>query len=243
MKVARHSPSSLALFASEPALFVLERLLGRRQPVGAAAHRGTAVEAGIVAGLMDLELPVEEAVEVATIKFWSLAALCSDPKVEVTAREIPGMVRAGLAELRPYGTPTATQGFVTWHPEELASPIVGYFDFAWENHGIVVDLKTTGRMPSEVKPAHARQVALYSMAISDNFAGRITYATPKAAATYEVEDLRAHREALRRMAMKVERFLALSDDPQYFTELLCPNYESFYWNKASRQAGFEAFGI
>ena len=37
----RHSPSSLNLFAASPAMFVMERVLGIRQPVGVPAHRGT----------------------------------------------------------------------------------------------------------------------------------------------------------------------------------------------------------
>ena len=34
-----HSPSSLNQFAASPALFVLERILGLKQVVGAPAHR------------------------------------------------------------------------------------------------------------------------------------------------------------------------------------------------------------
>ena len=40
------SVCQLNLWAAAPAIWVMERLLGRRAPVGAAAHRGTAVEAG-----------------------------------------------------------------------------------------------------------------------------------------------------------------------------------------------------
>ena len=37
-------------------------------------------------------------------------------------------------------------------------PIVGYFDFHWAEHNITTDLKTTERMPSEIKINHAKQV-------------------------------------------------------------------------------------
>ena len=43
----RHSPSSLNQFAASPAMFVLERILGLRQPVGVPAHRGVAIEDGV----------------------------------------------------------------------------------------------------------------------------------------------------------------------------------------------------
>lgn len=244
MKVARHSPSSLNLFCASPALFVLERLMGKRQGVGAAAHRGTAVEEGIVAGLMDLDRDVEDCVEVATVKYRTLIALCGDPKVETIGRDVPAMVRLGLEELRPYGRPTSTQGFVSWHPEGLQSPIVGYYDFAWEEAGVVVDLKTTGKMPSEVKLAHARQVSLYAAAISDNVDPRLTYITPAKRCTYRLENVRAHRDALYRIAQTVERFLALSDDPEFFRGIVAPDLESFYWGSPeARQAAFQTFGI
>ena len=51
----------VATFAAEPALWVMERLLKMTGPVGAAAHRGTAAEAGIVAGLLNPDMPIEPA--------------------------------------------------------------------------------------------------------------------------------------------------------------------------------------
>ena len=65
---------------------------------------------------------------------------------------------------------SGVQGFVEWKPADLKYPIVGYYDFIWEDHGIIVDLKTTERMPSEIKIPHARQVSLYC---GDNHQGRL----------------------------------------------------------------------
>ena len=47
------SPSSLNLWAAEPALWVMERLLGERSPASAVAARGKAVERGVHLGLID----------------------------------------------------------------------------------------------------------------------------------------------------------------------------------------------
>ena len=44
------SPSSCNLFIGSPAMYVLERVMGKKSKVGAAAHRGNAVEEGVVAG-------------------------------------------------------------------------------------------------------------------------------------------------------------------------------------------------
>ena len=96
-------------------------------------------------------------------------------------------------------------------PEGRALPIVGYSDYHWADHNITADLKTTERMPSEVKVGHARQVALY--VTSNNAAARVTYCTPKKCQTYAIDNIDEHRKALHRIALKVENFLSLSDDP------------------------------
>ena len=44
--IAHLSPSSINAYVAQPAAWLMERLLQRRAPVGSAAHRGTAVEAG-----------------------------------------------------------------------------------------------------------------------------------------------------------------------------------------------------
>jgi hypothetical protein len=243
MKIERHSPSSLNLFCASPAMFVLERILGRRQPVGAPAHRGTAVEHGVTDGLFntaDDYLP--RAVEKALEKYDAISAMSGDSRRDAYRRDIAPMVERALMELRPYGPPDGVQGFMEWRPEGLKYPIVGFYDYQWSDHGIIVDLKTTERLPSEIKPAHARQVALYCS--SDNMAGRLAYVTPKKMAVYELENIREHREALYQIALRCEAFLALSEDPEFFVSITAPDTESFYWSPPeARQAAFNTWRI
>lgn len=244
MNLPHYSPSSLNLFCASPSMFVLERILKQRQPVGVPAHRGTAVEAGVSHGLMNPAVAVEDCVAVAEATYDKITALSGDPRRAPYRADISDMVGLALRELRPYGVPTRTQGLVEWRPEGLQAPIIGYFDFAWDDHGIVVDLKTTERMPSAIKVPHARQVALYAAAISDNIDPRLTYCTPKKLATYRLENVREHRNALHRIALAVERFLALSDSPEFFLSITAPDIESFYWSgPPSRQLAFDHWGI
>lgn len=240
----RHSPSSLNLFVACKSMYVMERIHGRNQPVGAPAHRGTAVEAGITVGLMDPKADPKVCGQHGVATFDKLAALSADPRCAAHRDEIPAMVEAGLAELRPYGIPSATQGFVEWKPEGMKYPIVGYFDFEWADHGIVVDLKTTDKLPPSIKISHARQVALYKAQLGDNYEARISYVTPKKRATYRLENARDHLNALHRIGIACERFLALSDDPDFFTSITPPDLESFYWGTPqARQAAWEVWGI
>jgi len=152
------------------------------------------------------------------------------------------MVEHGLAELRPYGVPTRVQDYIEWRPEGLHCPIVGYLDFAWDQHGMLTDLKTTEACPSKIRTGHARQVALY--AASDNLSAGVTYVTSKKRATYQVENLLDHRAALHRIALAAERFLALSEDPEFFASIVVPDVDSFYFAPPEvRKAAYELWGI
>jgi hypothetical protein len=238
----RHSPSSLNLFAASPAMFVLERVLGRKQPVGAPAHRGVAVEEGVTTGLMDMRLSVPTCTNAALTKYDMLTAMSPDPRRERYRETIPGMVKAALETLRKYGKPTGVQGFVSWQPEDLKLPIVGYYDYEWSHHGILGDLKTTEKMPSQIKVNHARQVSLY--AESDNIDARLIYCTPKRLEVYGLENVRRHRDALHKIALSVEKFLALSDNPEFFVNITVPDLDSFYWaNPPARQLAYEIWGV
>jgi hypothetical protein len=238
----RHSPSSLNLFAAELSMFVLERIKGIPQTVGVPAHRGVAVEDGVSAGLYDLKMPVKACVDVAFAKYDTITAMSPDPRREQYRKNIPDMVEAALVELREYGEPSTMQGFVEWKPDGLRLPIVGYYDYEWADHGILVDLKTTNAMPSQIKTSHARQVALYAM--SDNIDARLAYVTPRKLEVYQLENVRRHREALLNIAKKVENFLDLSDDPDYFLSITAPDVDSFYWmSPPSRQLAYEHWGV
>lgn len=239
----RHSPSSLNLFCASPALFVLEKIIGRRQPVGSPAHRGTAVEDGVTAGLLDLSKSLDDCNKAAFATYDRVTALSSDKRREEFRADIPNMVKSALEELRPYGVPSKCQGFVEWKPEGLAFPIVGYFDYFWEDHGIIIDLKTSEKLPSSIKVAHSRQVALYAASISDNIEARVAYCTPKKRATYRLENTREHLNCLHQIALACERFLALSDDPEFFKGITVPDLESFYWNGPAREVAYELWKI
>jgi hypothetical protein len=238
----RHSPSALNLFCASPAMFVLERVLGLRQPVGVPAHRGVAVEDGVTVGLKNPDASLEECCAAAYAKYDTLTAMSTDERREKFRGNIPDMVAMALEELRPYGVPSQCQGTVEWKPDGLKLPIFGYYDFHWAEHNITTDLKTTERMPGEVKVSHAKQVSFY--VTSNNAAARVTYATPKKCQTYTVENIDAHRAALFQTAVHVEKFLNQSDDPQFFVDITAPDLESFYWSgPQARQMAFQHWHV
>ena len=198
LAIERHSPSSLNLFAAEPAMWVLERLLGIKQPVGVPAHRGVAVESGVAYGLLHPEADYKTCNKQAFATYDALTALSGDERRDKYRRDIPEMVEPAIDEMRPYGIPSDVQGFITWQPDGLKYPIVGYYDFMWKEQNFIVDLKSTERMPSNIKVGHARQVSLYSM--HNNSEGFLCYVTPKKINMMKLENPAEHRQALYQLA-------------------------------------------
>lgn len=238
------SASTCNLFQAEPALFVMEKIMGIRGSVGCAAHRGTAAERGIEAGLVNPEKPVAECQELAMKEFDRLAALSTDPNRDKERDAVAGIVESGLTELRPYGRPSHCQHKIEWQHPDLPLPFIGFIDFMWQDHGIIVDLKSQLRLTSEIANNHARQVALYAGAQGDNYDGRVTYVTPKKAATYRVENMRQHVDALVRIAKAIDAFLSVAPTPDELKRLVVPDVDSFYYSdRTTRQKAFEIFGI
>ena len=238
------SPSSCNTFVASPAAFVLQKCMKKSNPVGPAAHRGTASETGIAHGLIDPGASIEECVTVAREQFNTLTALKPDPRTDKERDAIPGFVKQGLAELRPYGIPSSLQGHVSHTVEGLSVPIIGYYDFEWAHKGVLIDLKTTHRLPSKISLPHARQVSLYKAVRGDNLSARISYTTPVKVATYELENHREHLTALERVAMTIQKFLSISADPLELASLVVPDVDSFYFNDPiTRQDVFEIWGV
>lgn len=244
---ARHgidhlSVSSINTFGAEPALWVAERLLNEKAPVGAAAHRGSAVEAGIVYGLQHPEAPIEECQAHAVRTFDGLTALSQDPRRDKERSAIAGFVLNGVNRLRPRGVPTTVQQRVDVMLPGVPIPWLGYLDVFYEQHGCTLDIKTTHRLPSEPSTSHARQLALYTY--GTNIEGRVAYFTPSKSAVYLVESREQHIADLVNIAQRMERFLAVSDDPLVLASIVVPSVDSFYYaDPTTREMCRRVFGL
>ncbi len=237
--IAHLSASSVNLFIAQPALWAASYLMKMRTAVGPAAHRGTAIECGVEAGLFDPEMSIAEAQKIALAKFHGLTRLSADTRIEKERDCIPASVEIALAELRQYGVPDkpedGRQHKIEMTVEGIPVPIIGYLDFKWSGHGIIGDLKSTSRIPSEISDAHARQGAIYTHSGS-NMQTRMIYVSSKKIAVYAVEDAAARLQEFVRAAQAIERLLSLSDDSEKLTRCFAPDMSSFYWGDSSARA-------
>ena len=246
------SASSLNLWAAEPAIWAMERLLGLRSPASPSMARGKAVEEGIHDGLIDHDMSVEACVEKALSAFDREMILNADDRRDSERAQIAGYVEYGLAELRQYGIPSGYQDRVEIRLDDVAVPIIGFIDWRFDDHGMIVDLKTSERLPSAISLSHARQGAIYARA-HGNYGMRFAYVKPLAAkkdgravAVYELERAEIDRQlvALREISLRLERFLRLSNDARELCGLIVPDYERFHWNSPTTRArGVEVFGF
>ena len=132
------SASSLNSYVAEPALWVMERLLKRSAPVGAAAHRGQAIEAGVTVGLLFPEYPLQRCQDVGTEQYESLTALSNDPKKKQEGEAVAPSIAIALRELRAYGIPDLNQHRVEVALDDDLPPLWGFLDFGWTVHNIVL---------------------------------------------------------------------------------------------------------
>lgn len=238
------SPSSLNEWASAPAMFILRRVVKADiGGVGAAAHRGTAVEAGVVAGLQDPSLSMTAAQDLALKQFDLLTLGLSGDKVEKERAAIAGFVEQGLKALKPYGIPENVQGQVYYDVDGLDVPLMGYYDLLFPN-GVLVDLKTSHYVPSSISNSHARQVALYTGVLGDGIKPHLCYVSPKKSSMLVLENAEEHLKSLSRIALACQKFLSISEDPQELASLLAPDPDSFYYSDdLARQAAYKVFGV
>ena len=241
------SASSINLFVAEPAMWAMQKLMGRKSGVGAAAHRGTSIEAGVEMGLFEPDAPVEACQELAEARFNQLTVLSGDPNREKEAAAVAPSVAIALKELRQYGVPSAAAGNrqhrIETPIEGVGVPFIGWLDFWFQDHAIIVDLKTQLRLSSKISEPHARQGAIYHAA-HGNAEIRFAYVTPQKIGVYRLDDPRIHLNAVAHIAGSIERFLSMSDDAETLTRSLSPNFDSFYWNDPTTRAlGREVWGF
>ena len=216
-----------------------------RGQMGCSAHRGTAAEAGISAGLFDHSLTQEDCEAVALPIYDRLSALSGDPKRESERLVIPGMIRQGLA-LREKGVPIppvdSDQHRIEIRLEGVSVPIIGFLDWMYPEE--IIDLKTTLRVPSAMGEAHLRQASIYKNAHLDKRV-RFFYASDKKSDTHTLtrEQYDAAIRQITLTAQRMERFLGISDDARELAAIVPHDSSTFYFSDATTKANaIEIYG-
>jgi hypothetical protein len=236
------SASTCLAWKASLAKVVMTKIAGVSDEVGCAAYRGSASEHGVAMGLLDHSLSVEDCQAAALKEFDRMSALSADPKRDKERAIVPGIVEQGLLELRQYGVPSHVQEKIEWQHPDLPLPFIGFIDFRFADHKIIVDMKAKSQLNSVIDSDHCMQVALYCAAIGGH-EGRVTYCTPKKVATYLVEDPEHHLQRLVNIAMQMENFLSHFESVEDLIRSITPNTDHYYFNSSLKQRAYEMFGV
>jgi hypothetical protein len=226
------SASSINLWANAPDVWVMQYLHGLRTPMSAAPWRGICVEDAVVETLMGGS--EEEAIANALDKF-DTRFLIGDEKTTKERAMITPMVQLAVEELMEFGKPEFPEDekgqekiSITAKGNGWEIPVIGYLDLVYPQHGVVIDLKTTGRLPSSMSAEHVLQRAIYQKA-KGNMAVKFLYVTPKKAAMLEDGDVNETLAAAKAQIHRLEAFLRAVDKDTAKAIVPC-NPNSFYWS-------------
>tara|TARA_R110001583_G_scaffold170535_3_gene323966 strand:+ start:94 stop:849 length:756 start_codon:yes stop_codon:yes gene_type:complete len=239
------SNSSISLWESNPAQWVMSYLLKEKRPSSAAMWRGIAVEDGVVVCLDGGTLT--DAVAAALARF-DKEITFADEKSEKERAGIAPMIELAVAELEQYGKPqfsidgSQQRVSITCAGDGWKIPIIGFLDLVYPDHGLVVDLKTTMRMPSTMMQSHKRQRCIYQRCLGGNQQVKFLYVTPKKSGWLEDGDVDAELATVKAHCNRLERFLRVSDDPQYLASIVPIDPTHFYWSDCIDQRK-DIFGI
>lgn len=225
------SASSINLWANAPDVWVMQYLHGMRTPMGAAPWRGICVEDAVVSVLSGGS--EQDAIAAALDKFDKRFIIGT----EATTKErevITPMIQLAVEQLIEFGKPEFPEEgeqekiSITAKGDGWSIPVIGFLDLVFPQHGVVIDLKTTNRLPSKMTAEHQLQRAIYQKA-KGNMAVKFLYVSAKKTAMLEDGDVNETLAQAKAQIARLEAFLRHCDKDT--AKAIVPhNPTSFYWS-------------
>ncbi len=257
------SASSLNAARNSMAFWIVSYLGKVKESPNLSMIAGHAAEEGVSMGLFDPEASLEHCVARAAREYRRHTAIghydhddhhakleeIIGRAAEGRKKAFDGFVKNALTALRPYGPPTVPEQGSRQHKIEIMLdgipvPVIGYKDFVFDEHGLDVDLKTTGRMPEDMSQEHQLQAAIYRRA-SGNRSQRFCYATKSDCRVLELTPEAGEQQILAAtcIAHTLMNFLARSWDWRELASLTIPDYSNFRWGQRTREYARDLFGF
>lgn len=225
------SISNLNKWIEAPDAWVSHYLFGNRGSGSPAMWRGIFTEEA-VRWTITGALKIDDAIEKACRAFDTKHDF-DDGSADRERKNIDPMTRLAVEALEPYGKPDFPEDgeqhkvSMTARGDGWELDFIGYTDFNFPDHGLIVDLKTTGRMPSVMSKGHQRQRAFYSKS-SGNAAVKFLYVTSKKAEMLEDGDPDELMAEIKLHLTRQEAFLRLGNK-ELLRDIVPVNPDTFYW--------------
>ena len=243
------SPSSMNKAQQALDAWIADKLFKFRFPTGWPAVQGSGVEHGVNFGVYNDADP-DDCVRMAVDYVRKNALLLPNSYDELEKRKpiIEQMVRTTLEQLKPLGKPAEPpRGSHQWKIEipvrfkegkNGTVPAIGYLDFWYPDHNLVLDLKTTAKAPSSWSLAHGIQAAVYSKAkereLGEAPTVKFFYALTRKKDPFvwlELEDPSFYLAHFKRTVKNLEALLTAHTREELLS-MIPHNPDSFYWSDA-----------
>ena len=172
--------------------------------------------------------------------------LIGDEKTTKERNMITPIVGMAVEELKQYGKPVFPDDSkqekisITAKGENYSIPVIGFLDMVYPDHGLVIDLKTTSKIPSSMSADHRLQRCIYA-ASKGNMAVKFLYVSGKKSALLEDGDVRETLAEAKHAINRLHNFL-LALDKDTARAIVPVNKSSFYWS-GSESLRKEFYGI
>jgi len=234
--IQHSSPSAINMWAAAPCAFIAKYLLNQKFKFSLAAKAGMIVEEAVV-NVLSNGWTEEKALKAAINEYTKASAFGASDADLKRGEAIAGMITGAIAELKQYGETEQGTDIVYGKKQKKVEmicsgdgfklPVIGYLDLHYPKHGLIVDLKTTMRLPSEMSDEHIRQGGFYRGAMG-NQTVKFLYVSGKAHKWHEVPDAVPVLQEIKTLVNRQEKFLKLGDAAtlQSFVPV---NAGSYYW--------------
>lgn len=229
------SASSINMWCNAPCAWVAKYLYQKKFSFGPPAKAGLLVE-GAVVNVIANGWTEDKAIESVVKEYNKLTSIGASNADIKRGEALPEMIKFAINELKEYGNPefdeTLTQGKKQKKIELICNgdgwklPIIGYLDFHWPKHGLVVDLKTTLRSPSVMSVEHTRQGSIYRKAMG-NCTVKFLYVTGKKSVWHEIEDPKEVLSDIKSILNRQE--VVLRSEAEHIKSTIPVMAESYYW--------------
>lgn len=192
-RIDHSSASAINLYANAPHMWVAQYLFQKRSEFGSAAKAGVLVE-DAVTNVIGKGWTLESAITSAVDQYQTFITFDKSETAHARGEAMVGMITGAIEALKPFGDPEFNDNGKQKKIELLCNgngwqlPIHGYIDYHFPKHGLIIDLKSTMKMPSGMSIEHKRQSCIYRKAM-DNQTVKFMYVTGKRCETFECEDV------------------------------------------------------
>lgn len=225
------SPSNLNTWTSSPALWAIRYGMNLKSEGTDKMALGKAVEAGLQIVLMNGDL--DEAFAHAYAAFNLERSMDGGDKERALVEPMLTQAIEAMVSME-VGSPQLLQRRLEMMLPDVPVPCMGFSDFEWD--GMILELKTTQRLPSEPTPSHMRQIAFYHKA-SGGKEVRILYVSPKAYKLYtpSLDDLDEAFEELCYLGRTLTKSLSVAGSPAELLKMFPADFSNFMWDAESKK--------